>query len=130
MPLLLNRPFAFQFVAAVVLPAAYGLLTGYLLGVSSAGYAIASIAGILGGIFAGYDHLGSDQGFLRGICGGLLFGVFILVGHSIFHDTAKATLPHPHGVLVGITTILGGILGAIGGGRRAKREGAAAPKTA
>jgi hypothetical protein len=130
MPLLLTRPFPFQFVAAILLPAAYGLLTGYLLGVSSAGYAVASILGIAGGLVAGYDHLGADQGFVRGICGGLLFGTFILVGHSIFHDTAKATLPHPHGVLVGITTLLGGILGAIGGGRRAKREGATEPKTA
>ena len=123
MPLLLNRPFAFQFFAAILLPAAYGLLTGWLLGVSSAGYAVASIAGILGGLVAGYDHLGADQGFIRGICGGLLFGTFILVGHSVFDQTAKATLPHPHGVLVGITTLFGAILGAIGGGRRAKREG-------
>src|SRR4051794_28646414 len=126
MPLLLTRPLPFQLFAAIVLPAAFGLFTGWLLGVSSAGYAIASIVGIGGGLVAGYDHLGADQGFIRGICGGLLFGVFILVGHSIFHDTAKATLPHPHGVLVGFTTLFGAILGAIGGGRRAKREGATA----
>lgn len=122
MPLLLSRPLPVQVFAAVILPAAFGLLTGYLLGVSAAGYWLTQVVGILGGLVAGYDHLGSDQGFVRGLCGGLLFGTFILVGHSVFHDTAKVTLPHPHGVLVGFTTLAGGILGAIGGGRRAKRE--------
>jgi hypothetical protein len=128
-PLLLDRPFALQVVIAVVLPAAFGLLCGFLLGASSTGYAIASILGILGGLAAGYDHLGSDQGFVRGVCGGVLFGVFILVGHSIFTQRAKASIPHPHVILPIITSILGGILGAIGGGRRAKREsrGAAQP---
>src|SRR3954452_8614958 len=113
MPLLLSRPFFAQVIIAIVVPAAFGLLVGWLLGVSAAGYAIASIAGVVGGVAAGYDHLGADQGFVRGIIGGMLFGTFILVGHSIFHDTAKATLPDPHGVLVAVTTILGAIFGAI-----------------
>jgi Na+/H+ antiporter NhaA len=130
MPLLLTRPFAVQFVVAIVLPVAFGILTGYLLGVSEVGYAVCSIAGILGGIAAGYDHLGADQGFVRGICGGLLFGVSILLAHSLFDQTAKATLPHPHGVLVAVTTILGAIFGAIGGGLRARREGRATAATA
>ena len=121
-PLLLDRPFAAQLVLAVVLPVAYGLLTGYLLGQSAAAYAILSVLGILGGIVAGFDHLGSDQGFVRGICGGLLFGVSILVAHSLTGDQAKATLPHPHGVLVAITTILGALFGAIGGALRARHE--------
>jgi hypothetical protein len=121
-PLLLDRPFAAQVVLAVVLPAAYGLLTGLLLGVSSAAYAVLSILGILGGVVGGYDHDGADEGFVRGLCAGLLFGTFILVGHSAFGMRAKATLPDPHGILVAITAILGAILSAIGGARRAKYE--------
>ncbi len=121
-PLLLDRPFAAQLLLAVVVPALYGLLTGFLLGVNEAAYLVLSLLGVAGGIFAGYDHLGADEGFVRGICGGLLFGVFILVGHSIFGQQAEAKLPDPHGVLVAITTVLGAIFGAIGGARRAKRE--------
>ena len=121
-PLLLDRPFAAQFVLAIVIPALYGLLTGFLLGVNEGAYLILSILGILGGLVAGYDHLGADEGFVRGICGGLLFGTFILVGHSIFGMEAKAKIPDPHGVLVGITTLFGAILGAIGGALRGRRE--------
>lgn len=125
-PLLLDRPFPAQLVLAIVVPAAYGLLCGLLLGVSSAAYAILTLLGILGGLVAGYDHASADEGFVRGVCGGALFGTFILVGHSIFTARAEATLPHPHGILVGITTVSGAILGAIGGARRAKREQRAA----
>ncbi|MCW2967742.1 MAG: hypothetical protein JWM71_1514 [Solirubrobacteraceae bacterium] len=121
-PLLLDRSLPVQLLLAVVLPVAYGLLTGYLLGQSAAAYAVLSILGVLGGIAAGFDHLGGDQGFVRGICGGLLFGVSILVAHSISGDQAKASLPHPHGVLVVATTILGALFGAIGGGLRKRAE--------
>ena len=131
-PLLLDRPFAAQFVLAILIPALYGLVTGLVLGLSEAGYLVLSILGILGGLFAGYDHYGADEGFVRGICGGLLFGTFILVGHSVFGMEAKAKIPDPHGVLIGITTVFGGILGAVGGALRARSERKAgrAPATA
>jgi hypothetical protein len=121
-PLLLERPFAAQFVLALFVPAVYGLLTGLMLGVSEPVYLVLSLVGIAGGVVAGYDHLGADEGFVRGIAGGLLFGTFILVGHSVFGMEAKAKLPDPHGVLVGITTVFGAILGAVGGALRARRE--------
>ena len=121
-PLLLDRPFAAQIVLAVIAPALFGLLTGFMLGVSEPAYLVLSLLGILGGRVAGYDHLGADEGFVRGIIGGLLFGTFILVGHSVFGMEAKAKIPDPHGVLVGITTVFGAILGAIGGALRARSE--------
>jgi hypothetical protein len=121
-PLLLERSFPVQLALAVVLPVAYGLLTGYMLGQSAAAYAVLSILGILGGIAAGFDHRGSDQGFVRGVCGGLLFGMSILLAHSLFSQQAKATLPHPHGVLVIVTTILGALFGAAGGALRLRTE--------
>ena len=121
-PLLLDRPFAAQAVLAIVLPVAFGLLVGFVLGVSEGGYLVLSLLGILGGIGAGYDHLGADEGLVRGVIGGLLFGMAILAGHSIFGQEAKATLPDPHVVLPIVTTILGALLGAIGGALRARGE--------
>ena len=120
MPLLLDRPFAAQFVLAIVLPVAFGILTGFILGVDETGYLVLSLLGVLGGIGAGYDHMGADQGFVRGIMGGLLFGVSILVAHSLFGQEAKAKIPHPHVVLPIITTILGALFGAWGGAIRAR----------
>jgi hypothetical protein len=121
-PLLLTRSLTAQIVLAVALPIAYGLLTGWSLGQSAAAYAILSVLGILGGLGAGFDHLGADQGFVRGICGGLLFGVSILAAHGLTDTRAKASLPHPHVVLVVVTVVLGALLGAIGGGLRARSE--------
>jgi len=119
-PLLLDRPFPAQFVLAIVLPVAFGVLTGFILGVDETSYLVLSLLGVAGGIGAGYDHLGADQGFVRGVMGGLLFGVSILVAHSLFGQEAKAKIPHPHVVLPIITTILGALFGAWGGALRAR----------
>ena len=131
-PLLLDRPFGAQVVLAVIVPVLFGLVTGFVLGVSEIGYLVLSLLGVLGGIAAGYDHRGADEGAVRGIIGGLLFGVFILVGHSLFDQEAKAHIPQPHVLLVVITTVLGVLFGAWGGARRAKAESrrAGAPETA
>jgi 4-hydroxybenzoate polyprenyltransferase len=128
-PLLLDRPFAAQFVLAIVLPVAFGILTGFLLGVDETSYLVLSILGVAGGIAAGYDHLGADQGFVRGVMGGLLFGVSILVAHSLFGQEAKAKIPNPHVVLPIITTILGALFGAWGGAIRARHTAKAAGET-
>lgn len=121
-PLLLDRPPAAQMILAIVVPAVFGLIVGLVLGISEGGYLVLSVLGILGGLFAGYDHRGADQGVVRGFCGGLLFGVFILVGHSVFGMQAKAKIPDPHVVLVVITTVFGMILGGIGGALRARHN--------
>jgi len=120
-PLLLDRPFPVQVFLAVVVPVAFGILTGYLLGTSEVGYLICSLLGVLGGLAAGYDHLGADQGFLRGIMGGAQFSTAILAAHSLFGDTAKADVPSPV-VLIVAFTILGALLGAWGGALRARGE--------
>jgi hypothetical protein len=121
-PLLLDRPLPAQLFLAVVLPVAFGVLTGWMLSVDETAYLVLSLAGILGGIGAGYDHLGADQGFVRGIMGGALFGLSILATHSLVDETAKAHLPDPQFLLVAITTVLGALLGAWGGALRAKGE--------
>ena len=121
-PLLLERTLGLQVLLAVVLPALFGLLTGYVLGVSEAGYLVLSVVALVGGTLGGFDHDGAGEGAVRGFCAGLLFGVFILVGHALFGQRAKADLPEPYAVLVVITTVLGIAFHAIGGALRARRE--------
>ena len=121
-PLLLDRPFPLQVVLAIVVPVLFGLLAGYLLGVSEPAYLVVSLLGVLGGIAAGYDHLGSREGLVRGIIGGLLFGVAIVAGHSLFDQQATTHVPEPQLILAAITTVLGALFGAWGGSLRAKAE--------
>jgi hypothetical protein len=114
-PLLNEHPRSVQVLLAVILPAAYGAVTGYFLGVSEGTYLVLSILGVLGGIGAGFDHLGAREGALRGVLAGLIFGSSILIAHEIHGATAKAHLPEPAILLVVLTTLLGAAFGALGG---------------
>jgi hypothetical protein len=127
LPLLSEHPRPVQILLAVVLPIAYGALTGYFLGVSEVTYLVLSILGVLGGVGAGFDHLGAGAGAKRGLVAGVLFGGSILIAHEIHGAEADAHLPDPAIALVAITTALGGAFGALGGRlrQRAEREDAA-----
>ena len=114
-PLLSEHPRPVQAFLAVVLPAAYGALTGYFLGVSETTYLVLSIIGVLGGIGAGFDHLGPGAGARRGVLAGLIFGSSILIAHEIHGADAEAHLPEPAILLVVLTTGLGAAFGALGG---------------
>jgi hypothetical protein len=114
-PLLHEHPRSIQILLAVVLPAVYGALTGYVLGVSEATYLVLSVLGVLGGIGAGFDHVGAAAGAKRGLIAGLIFGGSILIAHEIHGADAKADLPDPAILLILITTILGVGFGALGG---------------
>jgi hypothetical protein len=121
-PLLSERPPAFRLVLAVVLPVAFGVLCGVLLGVSEPAYLVFTILAILVGFGAGIEHLGGREGALRGVVGGTLFGASILVTHELTGAEAKADLPDPAALLL-ILTIGGGVmLGALGGRWRARRS--------
>ena len=119
-PLLEEHPRGLQFVLAIVVPAAFGAITGYFLGVSEITYTLLGIIGIVGGIGAGFDHVGTAAGAKRGLLGGLLFGSFILIAHEIHGADAKAHIPDPEILLVLITTILGCAFGAFGGWLRTR----------
>ena len=119
-PLLAEHPRPVQFILAVVLPAAFGALTGYILGVSEPVYLVFSLLGVLGGIGAGYDHVGTRAGALRGTVAGIIFGSSILIAHEIHGAEPKAHLPHPEILLVVVTTALGAAFGALGGWLRAR----------
>jgi hypothetical protein len=114
-PLLREHPRWLQVLLALVLPAAYGALTGYVLGVSEVTYIVLSILGVLGGIGAGFDHMGAAIGLRRGIVAGLIFGSSILIAHEIHGAEPKADLPDPETLLIAVTTGLGAAFGALGG---------------
>jgi hypothetical protein len=119
-PLLEEHPRPLQIVLAVVVPAVYGAITGYFLGVSEGTYLVLSILGIVGGVGAGFDHMGAAAGAKRGLMAGTIFGSSILIAHEIHGATAKADLPHPGILLVVITAVLGAAFGALGGRLRAR----------
>ena len=120
-----ERPFGLQLVGVVVVPVIFGLLCGFALGWSELLYLLlAGPIAILGGFLGGIEHRGSEDGFVRGLLGGLVFGSFILLGHKIAGTDPKADLPDPQVGLVIVTTIVGGILGALGGRYRQRRENA------
>jgi hypothetical protein len=120
--LLRERPLPIQAVAAAIVPAIFGAITGWTLGLSEAAYTILSILGIGGGYFAGMEHESAKTGAIRGVFGGSLFGASILLVHEAIGADPKAHLPHPEIVLVAITTAFGVGLGAIGGHRREQLE--------
>lgn len=122
-PLLSEHPRSIQAFLAVVLPAAYGALTGYFLGVSEVTYLVLSIIGVLGGIGAGFDHLGAGAGARRGVLAGLIFGSSILIAHEIHGAEPEAELPDPQILLVVLTTGLGAAFGALGGWLRKRAAG-------
>ena len=126
-PLLAEHPRSIQVSLAIVLPALYGALTGYFLGVSETTYLVLSVIGVLGGIGAGFDHLGAAAGAKRGLLAGLIFGGSILIAHEIHGAEAEAHLPDPAILLVVITTVLGVAFAALGGWLRERAMRPARP---
>jgi hypothetical protein len=102
-------------VLALVVPAAFGALAGWLLGVNEVAYIVVTVLAIGGGYFAGREHMGGREGALRGLVGGSLFGGFILITHELIGKEPKAHLPEPAIILVAFTTVFGIALGAMGG---------------
>ena len=126
LPLLEEHPLPLQVFLAGVVPFAFGLLTGYLLGVSEGAYTILSLLAIIGGIGAGFDHHGAAAGAKRGLLGGALFSVGILIAHEIHGAEAKAEIPDPAILIVPIFVILGALFGALGGWLRERATAKAA----
>lgn len=125
-PLLKEHPRWLQVLLVFVLPAVYGAITGYLLGVSEGAYLVLSILGIVGGIGAGFDHVGAAAGAKRGVIAGSVFGAAILIAHEIHGKEAKADLPDPAILLVVLTTVLAIGFAALGGWLRGRATARAA----
>lgn len=124
MPVLLrSREVPLQVVLAIAVPALIGALAGWLLGVNEIAYIVVSLLALAGGYFAGLEHDGAGEGAVRGVLGGGLFGAVLLLVHELTGQEPTAELPHPAVLLVAITALIGTVSGALGGKRRAKREG-------
>jgi hypothetical protein len=117
--LLRQRPLVAQVLMPTLVPAAFGAICGWLLGISELAYTILVVpVAIAGGYAAGLEHDGAREGAIRGLVGGSLFGAFILIVNEATGKTPKADLPDPHIVLVAVTAVFGAGLGALGGRRR------------
>src|SRR6059036_3846084 len=89
-PLLSSRPLPLQVLIAGLVPAGFGAICGWLLGVNKVAYIILAVpVAILGGAAAGFEHAEPRQGALRGFIGGALFGGFILIVHELTGKAAK-----------------------------------------
>jgi uncharacterized membrane protein (UPF0136 family) len=119
---LLDRPLALRVLLVVLVPGAYGLLTGFVLGHSKTAYIVLSILAAIGGYVAGFEHRSGREAAIRGLIGGLFFGGGILLMHEITGDTPKAKLPEPAVILMIATAGIGAVLAAFGAGARATRE--------
>jgi hypothetical protein len=119
-----ERSPAQQIIGAVVVTMIFGLLTGFALGWNEiVYYVLVGPLAIAGGFLGGMEHRAADEGLVRGAMGGLVYGSFILLGLEILNDEPEAYLGEPQAGLVFVTTIVGAILGALGGAYRARREG-------
>ena len=127
-PPFFERPFWLQLLGGIVVPAVFGMLTGFALGWNEIlYYAMSAPIAILGGFLAGVEHRDTAEALLRGAVGGLIFGSFILLGNEILNpDETKAHLPDPQAGLVFVTSIGGAILGALGARLRIRQERRAA----
>jgi hypothetical protein len=127
-PPFFERPFWLQLVGGMVVPAVYGILTGFTLSVNEIlYYALSAPIAIAGGFLAGVEHRHADEGVMRGAIGGLIFGSFILLGNEMLDpDETKAHLPDPQVGLVFATTLGGAILGGLGARWRSRQERRAA----
>jgi hypothetical protein len=118
-----DRSAAEQIIGAVVITMVFGLVTGFALGWNEIVYYIlVGPIAIAGGFLGGLEHRGADEGLVRGAMAGLVYGSFILLGLEVLNEEPEAYLGEPQAGLVFVTTIVGAILGALGGAYRVRRE--------
>jgi hypothetical protein len=122
-PLLSTWPLAVRLIIAGVMPVAFGLVCGAVLGGSGAVFLVLQAVGIGGGWWAGLEHVGRRAGFARGVSGGLLFGSSILAGHALAGGESHGLIPHPEALQVVITTSMGALLGVLGARSRQRIDG-------
>jgi hypothetical protein len=122
-PLLSSRPLPLMLVQAGVVPAAFGAICGWLLGVNKVAYLILAVpVALAGGFLAGLEHSDRRSATIRGFIGGALFGGFILIAHELTGKEPKVELASPAIQLAVITAVVGAVLGRLGSRVRADVE--------
>ena len=120
-PLLAERPPALRVAIVLVGPIVFGILCGWLLGVSETPYVILVTVGVVGAVTNGYEHLGWRGGLWRGAVSGALTAGAILLTNEVIGKDPKADLPDPHILLVVLFACVAGCFGALGGVLRGRR---------
>jgi len=126
-PLFRTRPIAIQVLLAVVVPAAFGALCGWVLGVNETAYLVLSVLALIGAYVAGREHLKGSEAALRGAVTGVFFGGAILLVHNATGEEATVELPDPEIVLLAVTAGVSALAGAFGGSDRARLEASDKP---
>jgi hypothetical protein len=104
-----------QVILGGVVPCMIGALAGIFVGISAPLYwAIGAVAAV-GGVLAGFEHLDGWGGADRGLVGGALYGTSLLVAHGLAGTHAEVSLGSFPPLLAVVTTIIGMLLGALGG---------------
>ena len=89
-----DRPTPLKIATGLLVPAAFGALTGLVLGVSTPGYWALSLLALAGGVLAGFEHPDGWSGADRGLLGGTVFGTFLLLAHKCVSVNSGTRL-HP-----------------------------------
>jgi len=121
-PLFSSLPRTAQVQLAGLGPVLFGMVCGFLLEASAAGYWVLSTVGLLGAVSGGMEHSGAAAGARRGLLAGSLFGFGLVLAHAIARERELVTIPHPAVLLIAITSVIGTVFGAAGGAVRSRLE--------
>ncbi|HEY3020509.1 MAG TPA: hypothetical protein VGJ32_09970 [Solirubrobacteraceae bacterium] len=117
------RPRAQQAVLVGVVPFVFGVLCGWIAGVSEVLYTILTVPVALPAtVFAGFEHRGARDGALRGAVAGAVFGLGIVLARTVIGGDSEVSLPHPLIVLAVATSIAASLAAALGGHWREAAE--------
>jgi hypothetical protein len=110
-----DRPRPVQILLGGVIPALIGVLAGWLIGTSAAGYWIVSAVAGIGGFLAGFEHRDGWGGADRGMVGGAIFGTALVLTHWAIGNHEKVSMGSSRVFFVITIAIIGILLGALGG---------------
>jgi hypothetical protein len=107
---------------AAGIPAAFGALCGWVLGLDETVYLVLSLGALVGAYVAGREHSGGLEAAARGAVAGLFFGGALLLVHDATGKAAKADLPDPEILLLAVTVGASALGCAFGGSDRKRLE--------
>lgn len=122
-PLLSSLPAPTQATLVVIVPFLAGMVTGFLLSETEAGWWLANLIALLGGIAGGYEHETARSGAKRGALAGVVFGFGIFLADAITDAAPIAEVPEPM-ILFPLIAAIGGVLAGSLGGRLRSRAAA------